>query len=218
MTNYSRIGQIIGLFISSSAIPYTYGYANKLQIKQELIVIILFIIFLFLIKVIEGIVVCLIERSTFIQKRIHGKNYIDGIWFDKTRRGDSQSYGVVSIETEKDGFVIVGREYDQNVRLICDWQSRVCSFDGTRLDYLYVARWTDKDKVQESFGYTSLTMLRLRSNHSPKTYTGYFVDTYGGLTKVNLQGQRMPQKEAKSLDNIAGIEDSLRRWINNVTS
>jgi hypothetical protein len=212
----SNIGQIIGIFLSTILVRYSFDYYKQINIRGDLFILIVFIGFVVIVKTLEMLVSNIIERSSFLQKIISGRNYIDGLWIDKAIWNDKLSYGLLFIRQTDIGYSLVVREYDSDLNLLCDSMSTLAKFDGDRLDYLYINRWTTSDRIEEHFGYASMTMLRTKTNKAPKTYTGYFVDVQSHYRKVQINGQKVSDQDIKCFDNIQGTKEKLKQWIEKI--
>ena len=219
----SKFAQAVGLFLSTILITVTYDFfKQQLSLGKNFgTIIFIFVFFVVVIKITEILIIFCIEKSRPIKKILLGNKYIDGLWVDEVSLEDSQegfpnnSFAFIWIKKEKDDYKIIGKEYDENLNLICDWYSTAVKVNSSKLQYLYKAHITKKEIGHKQItGFTNLTLFPL--GERPSRYEGMFFDILEDdphnpeIRIGHISGKKIPEKEAKS---IGQNPQEIQKWI-----
>ncbi|MGK7880518.1 MAG: hypothetical protein AB4060_10520 [Crocosphaera sp.] len=216
----SKFGQTIGLFLSTILITVTYDFfKQQLSLEKNFwTIIFIFIFFLVVIKLTEILIIIIIEKSVRIKKILLREEYLDGLWVDEVSLENSQegfpdnSFAYIWIKQEKGYCKIIGKEYDKNCNLICNWYSTAVQFNDLKFQYLYRADL--KKPPKQITGFTNLTLYPL--GQIPLKYEGIFIDILeddpkNPKTRIgHISGQKIPEKDA---NRIGDNPKEIQRWI-----
>lgn len=210
---FERISTYIGVFIGTIITYLSYDYLKTEIQKKSILILLLFLIFLFLIEIIRGLSQVIINKSSHVRRVISLGDYIEGIWKDKTTGSRENTYGIYIIRYYNGEYKVIGREFNNNGDMICDWNSISSDYDGNCLIYLYKSRWVKADQMEESYGIVSLSYMRSGPTKIPKTASGYFIDLAMGLRNVATFAEKVSNHSFKKLDRIKDIQDIVNNWI-----
>src|ERR1041384_3788276 len=111
--NYFRFGDGLALALSvwvTECVSDALEAATRSDPNRALLFGILMLVALFLLQVMGLLFKFGFVNSSTIRKWILGKDYIEGVWFDRVRIGGKQFCGIITIRIEVDNIVVTGQQ------------------------------------------------------------------------------------------------------------
>lgn len=210
---FERISTYIGVFFGTIISYLAHDYLKQKVQDKSILILLLFLIFLFFIEIVRAFFQGVINKSSHVRWLICYGDYIEGIWKDMTTDNGEHTYGVYIIRYYKGKYNVIGREFDSDGNMICDWNSISSDYDGNCLIYLYKSRWAAPDQIEESYGLVSLSYMRNGPTKNPKTASGYSIDIAKGLRKIVTVAQKISGHSLKKFDKIKDIQELVNNWI-----
>ena len=153
-----------------------YLWVTSVQVNKATAVTTIFVAALIAIQLTEFSLSYVVEHSQWLRKKIAGRHYIEGFWFDIAIAPEAKiirEFGLIEIDFEDRSYVVSGILFDPRYRRIGTFESHLSKNTKGKLEYAY-SRRVQHEEMEEGSGLGEYEFAREKPY--PLTFSGSFFD------------------------------------------
>ena len=184
-----------------------YLWVTSVKDNKAIAVTSIFVAALIAIQLTELSLYYVVEHSQLLRKKIAGRHYVEGFWFDIAIAPNAKiirEFGLIEIDFEDRSYVVSGILFDPKYRRIGTFESHLSKNTKRKLEYAY-SRGVQHEKMEEASGLGEYKFSREKPY--PLTFSGSFFDPKLD-ERVQVKGARIIDKK----DNASLRTMQIRRY------
>lgn len=166
-------------------------------------------ILLVLIEIIAKIAENLIDSNSKIRKLILREDFIEGLWIDIT---EINTYAIINIRYKKGEYHLQGESYDENGRLLGNWESISTWSSNCKLRCNYKGNY--ENQISEFDGINEFVFVSA-NNSIPFQFSGYYLDIFEENKSYRIRGERISDNYLKEMKTLKGVVNFVKTWAKN---